>query len=253
MVAWAQPSQQVLILVTMLLFFLYVGRRAWRIDQEYRILARRANLVEPLPLRKWLGRLAWAVAIYYVVVLISSAGYNLYTSGSTLASMPSSYAVIKTSTGVTKTGNPMEWNNHAWKLATDEDPSGRDPAQALRLAEQAVTAEPQNMSFANTLGVARYRAGDFAGAIQTLSLPENARDFVSHNGFFLAMANARLGHHDEAAKWYAKANDWMRQHDPGNDGLQRFREEAAAVLEVAKDKPHAAAEPASKPAPATSN
>ena len=241
----------ILIHVTMLLFFLYLGRRAWRIDQEYRILARRANPVEPPPLRRWVARLAWAIAIYYVAVLIGNAGYNLYTSGSTLASMPSTYAVIKTPAGVTTTGNPQEWNNHAWKLATDSDPSHRDPAQALKLAEQAVTAEPKNASFANTLGIARYRTGDFTGAIQTLSIPENVREFVSHNGFFLAMAHARLGYHDEAANWYAKANDWMNQHDPSNDELQRFREEAAAVLEVAKDKPHAAAEPASKPAPAT--
>ncbi len=114
-----------------------------------------------------------------------------------------------------------------------------------------MAAEPQNTSYANTLGVARYRAGDFAGAIQTLSLPENTRDFVGHNGFFLAMAHARMGHHAEAAQWYAKANDWMHQHDPGNDELQRFREEAAAVLEVVKDKSQAAAQPASKTPPAT--
>jgi tetratricopeptide (TPR) repeat protein len=239
-----------LVLVTMLLFFLYLGRRAWRIDQEYRILARRANPVEPPPLRRWISRLAWAMAIYYVAVLIGNAGFNLYTSGSTLASMPSTYAVIKTPTGVTKTGNPQEWNNHAWKLATDSDPSHRDPAQALKLAEQAVTAEPQNTSFANTLGIARYRTGDFAGAIQTLSIPDNVREFVSHNGFFLAMAHARLGHHDDAAQWYTRANDWMNQHDSGNDELQRFREEAAAVLSVVKDKSEVAAQPRSSPATA---
>ncbi len=237
--------------VTLLLFYLYVGRRAWRIDQEYRSLASRAIQVEPPPMRKWLGRLAWVVAIYYVAALIGSAAYSVYASSNTLATMPSSYAVIKTPTGVSISGNPQEWNNHAWKLATDQDPGQRDPAQAVKLAEQAVAAEPANTSYANTLGVARYRAGDFAGAIQTLSLSENAREFVSHNAFFLAMAHARLGHHDEAAQWYTKASDWMRVHDPGNGELKRFRAEAAAVLEVAKDMSRAALEPASKPTPAT--
>ncbi len=122
--AFALLGFTILVLVTMLLFYLYVGRRAWRIDQEYRILARRINRAEAPALRRWLGRLAWAVAIFYVAVLIASGGYSVYTSGSTLASMPSSYAVIKTPTGITKTGNPMEWNNHAWKLSTDEDPGG---------------------------------------------------------------------------------------------------------------------------------
>ncbi len=179
-----------LLYVSLLVFWLYVGRRAWRIDQEYRNLALRTNRVEPPPLRKWLGRLAWAVAIYYVVELIVAAAYGLYVSGSALAEMPGTYAVIKTPTGVSISGNPQEWNNHAWKLATDSDPGQRDPTRALKLAEQAVDAEPKNTSYANTLGVARYRAGDFAGAIRTLSLPENAGEFVSHNAFFIAMAHA---------------------------------------------------------------
>ncbi len=115
-----------------------------------------------------------------------------------------------------------------------------------------MAAEPKNTGQANTLSIARYRTGDFAGAIQTLALSEKSSDVESHNAFFLAMAHARLGQHDEAAKWYAKAIEWMRQRDPNNRELQRFREEAAAVLEVAKDKPHAAAQPTSNPTPATS-
>ncbi len=43
----------------------------------------------------------------------------------------------------------------------------------------------------------------------------------------------------------------MRVHDPGNGELRRFRQEAAAVLEVAKDNFRAAPGPTSKPTPAT--
>ena len=59
-------------------------------------------------------------------------------------------------------------NSTAWRLATDPDPSRRDPAKAVELAEQAASAEPDNSLYLITRGVARYRAGDFTAAIGDL-------------------------------------------------------------------------------------
>ena len=152
---------------SLLVFFLYLGRRAWRIDQEYRSLAGAMRGVDTTsPRRRSLGRLAWGAAIFYAAVLIGGAGYNLYTSASAALSMPTSFAVVKSPTGFTISGDPNEWNTLAWKLATDSDINQRDPAEAVRLAEKAVATDPKNSSYLTTLGVARYRTGDFGGAIE---------------------------------------------------------------------------------------
>jgi hypothetical protein len=227
-----------------LLFFLYLGRRAWRVDQEYRRLAagtHRAPLQSTH--RTWLGSVAWCAAIYYALVLVGYSGYEIYLTASTLASLPKSYAVINSPTGVLISGNPQEWNNHAWRLATASDPGQRDPAEAVRLAEQAISAEPKNDNFFNTLGVARYRAGDFKGAIDALTHGMKGGERKSHDAFFLAMAYARLGDHAQAGTWYANANRWMRENDPKDAELRRFREEASAVLDVADDRVRNSPEP----------
>jgi hypothetical protein len=224
-----------LVSASLLVFFLYLGRRAWRIDQEYRSLAGAMHGIDTTsPRRKSLGRLAWGAAIFYAAVLVGGAVYNLYASASAALSMPRSVAVIKSQTGFTISGDPNEWNTLAWKLATDPDINQRDPAEAVRLAEKAVSTDPKNSTYLTTLGVARYRAGDFEGAI---------------DAFFLAMAHARLGRDGEAQGWFATANHWMRQNDPKDAVLRRIREEAFAVLDVANDVIRAPAQPAPKDAP----
>ncbi len=234
-----------LVTISLMMFYLYLGRRAWRIDQEYRSLAGKTHRPALIPpLRKWLGRLAWMAAIFYALVYVGDGVNNLYAGAATLRTMPKTYAVINSSTGITVSGNTQEWNNRAWRLATDADPNQRDPAEAVRLAEQAVTAEPKNADYYNTLGVARYRAGDFRAAIDALTFGSDSRGASAHDAFFLAMAYARLGNHDEARRWYATANNWMRQNDPNNAELRRFRLEAAAVLDAADDTIRTSTQPA---------
>ena len=165
--------------------------------------------------------------------------------------MPSSFAVVKSSTGFSISGDPGEWNTLAWKLTMDSDINQRDPAQAVPLAEKAVAAEPKNFSYLTTLGVARYRTGDFAGAIESLTRSLDSRGPSGRNGFFLAMAHARLGNDGEAQRWYATANHWMRQNEPRNAELERIREEAFAVLDVANDPVRRAVQSAPKGKPAS--
>ena len=80
--------------------------------------------------------------------------------------------------------------------------------------------------------MARYRAGDWRGAIEALAKSEElapGKD-LGAEGFFLAMAHWQLGHKDEARRWYDRAVQWMAKNAPNNDELRRFRAEAAALL-----------------------
>ena len=204
----------VLVSISLAAFYLYLGRRAWRIDQEYRTLAGRMRAsMTTSGMRKWLGRLAWGAAVYYALVLVGSSASAIYGMARALESLPRSTAVIKSSTGIAISGNPREWNNQAWRLATDPDPAKRDPGEAVKLAEQSVAAEPRNSTYLNTLGVARYRAGDYTGSIDALSRSLSDREVHAQNAFFLAMAHARLGRHDEAQRWFNAANQWIREHE----------------------------------------
>jgi tetratricopeptide (TPR) repeat protein len=67
--------------------------------------------------------------------------------------------------------DPAAQNALAWFLATCPEPSLRDPRQAVLLAERAVRQAPRDGGYRNTLAVARYRAGDWRGAIAALLGP----------------------------------------------------------------------------------
>jgi tetratricopeptide (TPR) repeat protein len=131
-----------------------------------------------------------------------------------------------------------EGNNHlAWVLATCSDPQSRDAALALTLAKRAVELEPKNGPYLNTLGVARYRTGDWAGAIADLEKSMALRKGGdSSDWFFLAMARWQLGEKDAARDWFDKAVKWMKEKAPRNPELIRFHAEAAALLGVDEPK-----------------
>ena len=81
-------------------------------------------------------------------------------------------------------------HGRAWALASDTDPSKRDPTQAVALAEEALAQAPRDARCWHTLGAARYRAGDFEGAIAALWKYREFRtdDAEWSNPFLLAMA-----------------------------------------------------------------
>jgi serine/threonine protein kinase len=126
--------------------------------------------------------------------------------------------------GSPKTGAAQ--NHLAWFLATAEVPAHRDPALAVQLAKKAVESNPQSGSYRNTLGVARYRAGDWKQAISDL------KGGHSYDWFFLALAHWQTGNKEEARKCYDRAVECTTE----NEELRRFRAEAAELLGV-KEKP----------------
>src|SRR5262249_7730175 len=79
-------------------------------------------------------------------------------------------------------------NAWAWLLATCPVPGVRDPRRALESATRAVELAPKDGQAWNTLGVARYRSGDWGGAREALetSMGLLAGRSEGFNTFFLA-------------------------------------------------------------------
>jgi tetratricopeptide (TPR) repeat protein len=132
-----------------------------------------------------------------------------------------------------------------WFSATCPDAQFRDPQRAVDLATKAVAlgAKQSLARNLNTLGTAQYRAGVYEGAIETLgkSIELNSGGSAA-DWLFLAMAHWRLGHKEEARRWYDKSIPWMARNSPSME-LDCFRAEAVELLGIpqtplpAKQKP----------------
>src|SRR5262249_54516498 len=101
---------------------------------------------------------------------------------------------------------------------------------------------PNDWRFLRTLGVAQRLTGDDQAAIKALS-----RSLELHQGgegidyFPLAGAHQKLGHKEEARKWYDRGVAWMAVNKtPYVAELAILRAEAEALLGIEKQ---------SKPAP----
>jgi tetratricopeptide (TPR) repeat protein len=122
-------------------------------------------------------------------------------------------------------------NNCAWILVDCPDETLRDPALAVELAEKAVAREPEEAYFWNTLGLARYRKGDWAGARAALEQSMERSDGGSpQDWFFLALAYQRLGETERARNWREKAVRWMDANHNKAEDLMRYRAEVEALL-----------------------
>jgi tetratricopeptide (TPR) repeat protein len=122
-------------------------------------------------------------------------------------------------------------NTIAWILATSAGARFADPRPAVELASRAVELAPHEAVNWNTLGAARFRAGNWQGAIAAYEKSMKLRNGgTSFDWFFLAMDCWQLGERDKARLWYERAVQWMEKHEPKNDELLRFRAEAAELL-----------------------
>jgi serine/threonine protein kinase/TPR repeat protein len=129
-------------------------------------------------------------------------------------------------------------NRLAWELATDENPSLQEPETALELARKASVLEPNDGGVWRTFGAAQYRAGNWQGAVKALKHAIELRNGGdAFEWFFMAMAQQKSGHPDEARRWYDKSLQWMAKNAPNDSELVRFRAEAAAVLGLKDTKP----------------
>jgi serine/threonine protein kinase/WD40 repeat protein/tetratricopeptide (TPR) repeat protein len=133
-------------------------------------------------------------------------------------------------------GDAQQYNNLAWRLATGPAEL-RNPQQALALARKAVAMAPGQATYLNTLGVAQFRAGLYAEAIDTLekSLAASKGQSDGFDLFFLAMARHRLGRDARARADFDRALRWRRDHPNLTQpqwaaDLDAFQAEAKAAL-----------------------
>ncbi len=130
-------------------------------------------------------------------------------------------------------------NERAWDYATGPIDQ-RDPERAVAFARRAVALSPGQQLSLNTLGVALYRAGQYAQAISVLdqSLAAGKGEFDAFDLFFLAMAHQKLGHasqardrFDRAVRWWNLRKNLSTQYI---SELTAFRAEAEEVLARAR-------------------
>ena len=145
------------------------------------------------------------------------------------------------------------------ELLTTAPKELRDPELGLKLARRAVELKPDHAFCHQTLGWARYRAGDWKGCIDSLKKAEDDGDF------FRAMARWQLGEKAEARLEFDRADAWFKGYDerckerekrgvytlPRREALRQIRAEAAALLglepSVSETRPKSASEPTSPP------
>jgi WD40 repeat protein/tRNA A-37 threonylcarbamoyl transferase component Bud32 len=131
--------------------------------------------------------------------------------------------------------DPEQLNNLSW--LTVRTPS-QDPSAyglALRQAEAAARLAPGNGTILNTLGVAQYRLGDYAKALETFERSEKLNlqaGPLPADLAFLAMAQSQLGHKAQAQASLAQLRDLMKQQRWSKDAeAQGFLREAEELVE----------------------
>jgi tetratricopeptide (TPR) repeat protein len=127
-------------------------------------------------------------------------------------------------------------NALAWILATGPQHL-RNLPRARQLAEQVVDLRPDVATYFNTLGVVYYRLGEYARALDKLSvsLEKHRGRFEAFDLYFVAMAQQRLGQTEQARATLDKAERWFARHASGltkfnQAELTAFREEALTVV-----------------------
>ncbi len=118
-------------------------------------------------------------------------------------------------------------------LADFPDARLRDTARAITLAEEAARLAPRVPDAWASLGLARYRAGDWKGTIKAMDKTlELSPGGDSKAWFFVAMAHWQLRDKDQARKGYDRAVDWIETNGSQDEKLLRFRAEVVALLGV---------------------
>jgi tetratricopeptide (TPR) repeat protein len=133
-------------------------------------------------------------------------------------------------------GDAKALNEAAWRVVSSRN-AGKDAyTAALRRAEAAVRLAPGDGSILNTLGVARYRLGDYPKALETLEQSEklNAMQIGTQPAdlAFLAMAHQQLGHKEQARDMLGRLQEVLKQPAwEKNAEAQGFLREAEELID----------------------
>jgi serine/threonine protein kinase/tetratricopeptide (TPR) repeat protein len=134
--------------------------------------------------------------------------------------------------------DPNSQGSLAWFLSTCPAPQFRDATRAVEAAKRAVQRRATLRDDWLALGIAQYRAGSWQAAVEALTkATEFGQGGDRAEWFFLAMAHWQLSDKKEGRRRYQQAVEWMEKHQPGNDVLRRFRNEAAQLLGLISSEP----------------
>ena len=126
-------------------------------------------------------------------------------------------------------------NDLVW-LWVNYDTGRSDLKTAVAIAQWIVEECPDAAIYWNTLGVAQYRAGNYASAITALDRATTLGGTTPFNEVFLAMAYARSGGREESELRLAQAISQVRQDYPEHSELSRFCDEARFMLAEGTEK-----------------
>jgi tetratricopeptide (TPR) repeat protein len=131
--------------------------------------------------------------------------------------------------------DPTLLNNTSWSIVVNPDRRPEEYRRALQYAEAACRLVPQESTFVNTLGVARYRAGQYREALDDLnrSLKFNAPRFggpIPADLAFIAMVQHRLGQAAEARTTLEQLREVMKKRPWSADNESKAFVAEAAVL-----------------------
>jgi tetratricopeptide (TPR) repeat protein len=147
--------------------------------------------------------------------------------------------------------NAEALSNASWTVVRQPDQSAEQYRRALRQAEAASRLEPDDGDYRNTLGVALYRVGQYAEAVNTLTRSDEINS--KENGesqpediAFLALAQHRLGRTDAARKLLDRLRQLLQQDRWKNDAdSQAFLREAETLIAVPRQSPSTGEQPES--------
>jgi len=128
---------------------------------------------------------------------------------------------------------PSAENRHEWAKLLIECPVAklRDPALALKQIEKALQLAPHNPLYWSTAGAAHYRSGDGQGSVSALRKAIGLRQACpAPDAFYLALAEAQLGLHEQAMSHLQAGKRWREANCPGRAEMKRLEQEATAVV-----------------------
>ena len=131
--------------------------------------------------------------------------------------------------------NPWQLSEEAWYVVRKPGGSQEDYRMALDKAELANRLLPDHPSLLNNLGVARYRCGQFAKALDALARSDQLRAGTEVQDIaFQAMALCGLGRLEEARAMLTRAQSLANSTDSGRDGWrQGHLREAEGIIQSA--------------------
>jgi hypothetical protein len=124
-----------------------------------------------------------------------------------------------------------ECNRVAWPLVRDPGQMDANYQRGLRLAKGACRLQPENAAILNTLGVAQYRCGLMAEALETLTRTNTLNKEKEPSDLaFLALVHHRLGQSDKARDTLARLRQVMKDlQQAENQESQAFLREAETI------------------------